>query len=111
MTHWNSPLYRSRDDDNNQAFQRPQNQEWQAGEKDMLCPTADPCQLVAMCEIRPRSTPDVAKKYRDRAERPNGGPRTADNTTWLCWLTRLLWAQRINLQTEMCILNDLIMFV
>lgn len=56
----------------------------QAGEKDMLCPTAIPCQLVAMCEIRPRSTPDVAKKYRDRAERPNGGPRTADNTTWLC---------------------------
>lgn len=54
------------------------------GEKDMLCPTTVPCQLVAMCEIRPRSTPDVAKKYRDRAERPNSGPRTADNTTWLC---------------------------
>lgn len=37
MTHWDSPVYRSRDDNINQTFQRPQNQDGQAGEKDMLC--------------------------------------------------------------------------
>lgn len=43
----------------------------------MLWPTTVPCQLGAMCEIRPRSTPGVAKKYRDGAKQTNRAVRRA----------------------------------